>query len=123
MIRGLGCDVCAISRMRKIMENPRFLERWFTEYERDYIGARKNSAHTAAGLFAAKEAFLKALGTGIDSLNLSGIGIVHDEKGAPGYALTGPALEKLRAAGAQRAFLSVSHEGDTAAAFCVLEGD
>ena len=47
MIRGLGCDVCAVERMQKILENPRFLERWFTAEERAYIGARKNAAETA----------------------------------------------------------------------------
>ncbi len=124
MIRGVGVDLCGIRRMEEAISHPRFFARVFSESERAYInGKGAMAAQTAAGLFAAKEAFLKALGTGIDSLGLSGIGIVHDEKGAPGYALTGPALERLRAAGAQRAFLSVSHEGDTAAAFCVLEGD
>ena len=61
MIRGLGCDVCAIERMVKILEKSRFLERYFTEGERAYIAARSHAAETAAGLFAAKEALVKAL--------------------------------------------------------------
>ena len=64
MIRGLGCDLCAISRMEKIMADGRFLHRYFTEGERAYIAARARGAQTAAGIFAAKEALVKALGTG-----------------------------------------------------------
>ena len=54
MIRGLGCDLCAISRMEKIMADRRFLHRYFTEGERAYIAARARGAQTAAGIFAAK---------------------------------------------------------------------
>ena len=110
MIRGLGCDVCAISRMQKILENPRFLDRWFTAYEREYIGARKNNAQTAAGLFAAKEAYLKARGSGIDTLALSAIEIAHDERGRPYYRLADAC-----------AHLSITHEAGCAAAVCILE--
>lgn len=122
MIRGLGCDVCAVPRMQKIMENPRFLERWFTPEERAYIAARKNAAQTAAGIFAAKEAFVKALGTGFDGLTPDSVAVTHDALGAPQYAIN----EKMRAAlaqkGAAAAFLSISHDGDIAMAAAVLEG-
>ena len=122
MIRGLGCDVCAISRMRKIMENPRFLERWFTEYERDYIGARKNSAHTAAGLFAAKEAFAKALGTGFGALTPDKISVRHDAQGAPYYEINEAMAAAMEQRGASLAHLSISHDGDVALAVAILEG-
>ena len=122
MIRGLGCDVCAISRMQKILENPRFLERWFTEYERDYIGARKNSAQTAAGIFAAKEAFVKALGTGFSGLGPDQIGIRHDENGAPYYERNEAMNAAMERKGATAAHLSVSHDGDVAMAVAILEG-
>ena len=50
MIRGLGCDLCAISRMEKIMADGRFLHRYFTDGERAYIAARARGAQTAAPL-------------------------------------------------------------------------
>lgn len=118
MIRGVGCDVCAISRMRGIMENPRFLERWFTEYERAYIAGRKNAAQTAAGLFAAKEAFVKALGTGFSGLTPEHVSVRHDGQGAPYYEIT-PEMRALLGAG--RAHLSISHDGDTAMAVAIVE--
>ena len=66
MCRGVGLDVCEISRMEKLAEDERFLNRFFTPEERAYLAERgRNRAQTLAGLFAAKEALLKALGTGI----------------------------------------------------------
>jgi len=121
MIRGLGCDVCAISRMQKMLENPRFLARWFTPYEQAYIGARKNAAQTAAGIFAAKEAFVKALGTGFAALPPEKVSVRHDENGAPYYERTPDLLAAMAARGAGSAFLSISHDGDTAMAAAVLE--
>ena len=121
MIRGLGCDVCAISRMQKMLDDPRFPVRFFTEYERRYIGARKNAAQTAAGIFAAKEAFVKALGTGFGPLGTRDVGIRHNEKGAPYYEITEKIRSALTAAGAERAMLSISHDGDTAMAVCILD--
>ena len=122
MIRGLGCDVCAVERMRIIMQDSRFLERWFTGEEREYIGARKNAAETAAGIFAAKEAFAKALGAGFTALTPDHVAVGHDESVAPCYRIN----EKMRAAlerrGAETAFLSISHDGGVAMAVCVLEG-
>ncbi|MBR1607225.1 MAG: holo-ACP synthase [Clostridia bacterium] len=122
MIRGLGCDVCAISRMQNILENPRFLERWFTAYERDYIAARKNAAQTAAGLFAAKEAFVKALGTGFAGLTPDKVSVRHDANGAPCYELNEAMTAAMARKGASLAHLSVSHDGDVAMAVAILEG-
>lgn len=122
MIRGLGCDVCAISRMQKILENPRFLERWFTAYEREYIEARKNSAHTAAGIFAAKEAFVKALGAGFGALTPEKVGIRHDGQGAPCYEINEAMETAMKQKGASVAHLSISHDGDVAMAVAILEG-
>jgi len=123
MIRGLGCDVCAISRMQKMMENPRFLARHFTEYEQAYLAGRKTAAQSAAGFFAAKEALVKALGTGFIGLMPGDIGVRHDENGAPCYEMGEKLAQALAARGARRAFLSISHDGDTAMAVALLEGD
>ena len=123
MIRGLGCDVCAIERMGRILDNTRFLERYFTEGERAYIAARSRAAETAAGLFAAKEALVKALGIGIGPLSLIDAEIGHDEKGAPYYILNEKVWAALQKKGASAAFLSISHDGGVAMAVPILEGE
>lgn len=123
MIRGLGCDVCAVPRMRKIIEDTRFLDRYFTAGERAYLAARAKRDETAAGFFAAKEAFVKALGTGFAGLAAGDVEISHDAGGAPHYLLNEKTRAALEKAGAQRVFLSISHDGDAAMAVAILEGD
>ena len=73
-------------------------------------------------MFAAKEAFLKAVGMGIGcGIAMTDIAVYHDELGAPYYALTGAAQQKLQEMGARQAWLSLSHEAGMAAAVCVIE--
>jgi phosphopantetheine--protein transferase-like protein len=118
MIKGLGLDLCEISRMDKLLENDRFLNRFFTEAEAGYIRSKgKTAGQTAAGIYAAKEALAKALGTGI-TFDLKEIEVVHDEAGKPGYRLTGKAAEM---SGGDHFLLSVSHDGGISAAVCVRE--
>ena len=117
-------DLCSISRIEEaVARNERFLQRWFTQEEQDYFDSRGRTAmQSAAAAFAAKEAFLKAVGLGIGrGIALTEIAVAHDEFGAPQYALTGEAQKKLQEMGAQRAWLSISHENDIAAAVCVIE--
>ena len=123
-MKGLGMDLCSISRIEEAVErNERFLQRWFTQEEQDYFASRgKTAMQSAAAAFAAKEAFLKAAGLGIGrGIALTEISVSHDEYGAPQYVLTGAALKKLQEMSAQRAWLSISHENDIAAAVCVIE--
>ena len=123
-MKGLGIDLCSISRVEKMIgTNEAFLKRYYTDDERAYIEARGNmGAQSAAAMYAAKEAFLKASGIGIGrGVRLDEIGVAHDEMGAPQYALTGAAAERMHQMCALNAFLSLSHEGDTAAAVCVIE--
>ncbi len=123
MIRGIGLDLCEIQRMELAIAHPHFLERVFSPEEQAYILSKgKMSGQTAAGLYAAKEAFLKAVGTGITSLNLCEIGVSHDEKGAPFYRPEDSQQAQLSELGIRNAFLSITHEGGMAAAVCVLEG-
>ncbi|MBP5725802.1 MAG: holo-ACP synthase [Clostridia bacterium] len=120
MIKGLGLDLCEISRMEKLLENDRFLDRYYTEEEKAYIKSKGvNAAQTAAGIFAAKEALTKAVGTGI-TFDLREIGISHDEAGRPVYELTGKAAEL---GNGDNFLLSVSHDGGMAAAVCVREAE
>ena len=118
MVTGLGLDLCEISRMDKLLENEKFLNRFFNEGEIGFIRSKgKNGAQTMAGIYAAKEAFAKALGTGI-AFELKEISIFHDEAGQPAYSLSGEA-EKLGKG--DRFFLSITHDGGIAAAVCVRE--
>ena len=118
MVRGIGIDLCEISRMERMRMMTRFTERYFTPEEQAYIRSRgANAAQTMAGIYAAKEALSKALGTGI-AFELKEISIFHDEAGMPGYSLSGKA-EKLGAG--DRFWLSISHDGGIAAAVCVRE--
>ena len=123
-MRGLGIDVCEIARIEKaIRDNEHFLSRYYTAEERDYLQKRGNSAaQSAAAMFAAKEAFLKALGMGLSGgVAMREIGISHSEGGCPAYALQGKAKEMLAALGANTAFLSLTHDAGVAVAVCVLE--
>lgn len=118
MIRGVGLDLCEIARMEKRVEDERFLRRYFTEAEAEYVRKRGQGAgQSLAGLFAAKEAFAKALGTGI-AFELREVEIVHDAEGCPAYRLSGRAAEL---AGTDRFLLSISHDGGVAGAVCVRE--
>ena len=118
MVKGLGLDLCSITRMEKTLADERFLNRYFTEDEIAYIrGKGKSAARTMAGIFAAKEAMAKALGTGI-VFDLKDISVSHDRAGMPGYSLSGKAAEYSTG---DRFFLSITHEGDMAAAVCVRE--
>lgn len=117
-VLGIGTDLCAVRRMEALLEDERFLKRWFTPEEADYIrGKGRSGAQSMAGIFAAKEALLKALGTGIDT-DLREIGVAHTAAGAPYYVFDGSMTE--RTAGL-RTHLSITHEEGMAAAFCVIE--
>ena len=73
-------------------------------------------------MYAAKEATSKALGTGLSQgVFLNQIEVRHDALGAPGLALSGAALERMHGMGGTRMLLSLSHEGDMAVAFVVMQ--
>lgn len=123
-MKGIGIDLCSISRMEKaIGERESFLKRYYTEEERAYILSRgKAGPQSAAAMFAAKEAFLKAVGAGIGrEIALQDVSVTHDEFGAPAYVLAEAAMEKLKEKGAAAAFLSLTHEEGMAAAVCVID--
>ena len=121
-IVGVGVDLCQVARMERACERPHFVERVFTEGERAYLEARgKGRAQSAAAMFAAKEAVAKALGTGFSRGVMPGqIEVTHGESGAPGVTLHGAAQARLCELGGARVMLSLSHEGDMAAAFAVM---
>jgi len=117
-LRGAGMDLCEISRMERLVENERFLDRYFTPEEAVYVrGKGRSAAQTLAGLFAAKEALGKALGGGID-FELREAEIRHGEQGEPYFVLHGALAERVRG---ERLHLSISHDGGFAGAICLRE--
>lgn len=122
MIYGIGTDLVRTERMEKSLASPAFLRRVFGEEERAFLlGLHPNKQPESAGAnFAAKEAFLKACGTGIGGFALAEIQVLRKESGAPYYALTGQAADWLKQ-NRLTAHLSLSHDGGLAQAFTVLE--
>lgn len=117
-IFGIGTDVVEISRFETMKNREAFLERYFTENEIEYIKQKNNgAAQTMAGIYAAKEAASKAMGTGI-VCPLKEIEVLHRENGLPYCHLSGKAAHL---AGDRKTHLSVSHDGGIAVAFCVIE--
>jgi holo-[acyl-carrier protein] synthase len=125
-VRGIGIDIVRIERMREVIArwDDRFLRRVFTEDEIAYCRARRDPAQHFAARFAAKEAGLKALGTGL-RLGVSWRELeVRRERGqAPTLVLSGRSREISHARGGQRMLLALTHEGDYALAQAMLVDD
>ena len=113
MITGIGTDIVEIARFVRLIENAHFMERVFTAAEREYIQNRPNRA---AGMFGAKEAFSKAVGTGLSGFSLNEVEICHDAAGKPYFVLHGRAQARY---GDTVFHLSISHSESHAVAFAV----
>ena len=111
-LRGIGLDICGIARMAQQLDNTHFLQRILTKEEIAYLRSRgASAADTLAGLYAAKEAIVKALGCGI-AFPLTEIAISHTAQGQPTAALSGEAA--LRYPG--HLLLTITHDAGVAAA-------
>jgi holo-[acyl-carrier protein] synthase len=120
MITGVGTDIVLVERIRKL--RPAAVTRLLTPAERRYCRGYAASEERVAGRFAAKEAILKALGTGLSGgITWRQIEILPDAHGAPRAAFSGALAKRLRARGATRCHLSISHQGGYAVAFAVFE--
>lgn len=122
MIQGIGTDLCAVERMAAKLQNPAFVQHVFSPAEQALLADRgeKRRAETAAANFAAKEAFLKAAGTGLGGFALVELAVLRRESGAPYFALTGAAAAWVKA-NALTVHLSLTHENGLACAFVILE--
>lgn len=124
MIIGTGIDITEISRFERFVRenNVALLERLFTGQERQYCSARRLAAQHYALRFAAKEAFLKALGTGLrNGINWLDMEVVNDDLGKPALELSGLAATHFETAGGARCHLSLSHDAGCAVAMVILE--
>ena len=118
MIKGIGTDIIEISRIQNSMKNPRFLEKNFTLKENEYFIKKKMHPESVAVAFCAKEAFSKALGTGISGFSHKDIEILHNESGAP-YINLHNTLKELYSD--KNIHLSLSHSKNYATAVVVVE--
>ena len=112
----VGTDIIEISRIKKSMENPRFINEFFGEKEKEELKKRNFPSETAAGAFAGKEAFSKALGIGIVGFSLCEVQILHTANGKPYLHLSGRAKNIV---GKKQFDISISHT-DTLAAATVI---
>jgi len=109
-IFGLGNDIIEIERIEKaIIKNERFKKRVFTFSEIEYAEKNINPYPTYSGRFAAKEAFFKAIGTGIREYNLNDIEILNDEKGKPYINILNEKFKKKIIDRNLEFFVSISH--------------
>lgn len=107
---GLGIDIIEIERIENaIKKNDNFLKKLFTDYEIEYYIKKGKKAETIAGLFAAKEAVAKVLGTGISGFSWTDIEISHTASGQPIVLLSGVAAELAKEKSINNILISISH--------------
>ena len=123
MIIGIGNDIIEIERIKKAAENERFIKRWFNEKEQALFLENNSRPQTIAANFAAKEAFVKAVGTGFTKdMPPEEIAVLRDKEGKPYIKLFGRANERAKCMGIKKIFVSVSHCQSYAAAVVLCEG-
>ena len=123
MIHGIGTDIVAVERLRGLWERhgERSLTKLLAPAEMPAFARAPDKGRFLAKRFAAKEAFAKALGTGVRSpATLPAIAVSHDELGKPMLQFS-PELASLLASRCLTAHLSISDEADYAVAYVILE--
>ena len=120
---GIGCDLADVERIEKAITRKGFKERVFTPDEIAYCtGPHGDRAQSYAARFAAKEAFLKAIGTGLrGSGQLTDISVTNDDLGKPELRVTGYYASYIEKMGVTKIHLTLSHTSTTAMAVVVLE--
>jgi holo-[acyl-carrier protein] synthase len=120
VIAGVGTDRCVISRMKEAIRPDRFVRRVFVREEIDYALSRGEPERHYAGAFAAKEALAKATGLGVFGVGLTASWVRRTDHG-PVMLFGDDFREKLNGMGIGSCWLSLTHDGDYALAFVVLE--
>jgi holo-[acyl-carrier protein] synthase len=124
MILGIGTDLAEVDRIRESIARfgDRFLNRIYSTGERAYAASKANPVERLAARFAAKEAGMKAIGTGwSQGVTWQDFAVVNEESGRPTLALHGAAKRKADAMGVKRVSLSLTHTSATALAVVILE--
>ncbi len=120
-----GIDIVDITKLRKMLQkNSALIDEIFTEKELEYCLSHKNHVIHLAGRFAAKEACLKALGTGLTSgTSLKDIEVINHPSGRPELSLKGWAARISRSRKVVQKSVSISHAGDYAVASVIMLGN
>lgn len=113
-----GIDLVEIKRIEKSLENARFLEKNFGEREREELLKKKFRPESVAGCFAAKEAFLKAMQTGLCGFALKEIELLHKSSGAPYLEFSGKTAIEVQRQGLTFT-VSITHTKDLAQAIVI----
>lgn len=125
MILGIGTDLCDVHRIERALERfgERFAERILVPYELERFRRRRKAAGYLAKRFAAKEAFSKALGTGIRfPVNWHNVWVENERSGKPVLKFSRALAALLKRRGVKNVHLSLTDEPDMACAFVVVEG-
>ena len=123
MILGTGIDIVEVPRIAKSIERfgERFLNRIYTPFEIRYCDAKANRIERYAARFAAKEAGMKALGTGMRGVSWKDFEVGREPSGRPTMLFHARAAEVAKRLGVRRAHLSVSHTEEHAVAYVLVE--
>ena len=117
MIVGVGVDLVDLTRFEsKLIETPALIERIFTPTERE------RSMQSLAGIWASKEALIKAIGNPA-GLNWQDVTVAKDELGKPHFEVSGATQERSKQMGITSWHLSITHDGGMACAFVIAEGN
>lgn len=117
----IGIDMTTVSRIKKSLSRESFARRVFSEREQElFLNLEKPRYRSLRANFAAKEAFGKALGTGVRGFLLNEVEILRNDEGMPYFEFTGRAAQIVLTEG-YRTQVSLSHEGDSAVAVVLLE--
>lgn len=124
MIVGTGIDITEVSRIAAAIERygERFLNRVYTPREIEYCRSKRNASERFAARFAAKEAAMKAIGTGLRrGVTWQDVEVGREPGGRPTILFTGKAAEFAAKLGMKRVALSLTHTEETAMAQVILE--
>ncbi|MHB9335451.1 MULTISPECIES: holo-ACP synthase [Fusobacterium] len=121
MIVGIGNDIIEIERIEKAISKEGFKNKIYTQRELENIEKRGNRTETYAGIFSAKEAISKAIGTGVREFSLTDLEILNDDLGKP-YVVVSEKLDKILKAKKEdyQIEISISHSKKYATAMAII---
>ena len=125
MINGCGIDIVEIKRIRKMIDKwgIRFLKKIYTHKEIEACQSKKlNQYQSLAGIFAAKEAFVKSIGTGFRNIQWKDIEITHNKLGKPMINISEELQKKFQRGHNVYFHLSIAHTQEIAIAEVIAEG-